>query len=105
MRTVLIKNAQIVNEGTITSGDVLIEADRIAEIAPSISVKNADTKVIDADGFYLIPRDEVKSVCVYYFGICIFYANRRCNLCNTICLNKNITTGDGSFIYYLSILY
>ena len=55
MRTVLIKNAQIVNEGTITSGDVLIEADRIAEVAPSISVKNADTKVIDADGFYLIP--------------------------------------------------
>jgi len=55
MRTVLIKNAQIVNEGTITSGDVLIEADRIAGIAPSISVKNADTKVIDADGFYLIP--------------------------------------------------
>ncbi|MDB3934903.1 dihydroorotase [Flavobacteriaceae bacterium] len=55
MRTVLIKNAQIVNEGIITSGDVLIEADRIAEIAPSISVKNADTKVIDADGFYLIP--------------------------------------------------
>ena len=55
MRTVLIKNAQIVNEGTITNGDVLIEADRIAEIAPSISVKNADTKVIDADGFYLIP--------------------------------------------------
>ena len=55
MRTVLIKNAQIVNEGTITSGDVLIEADRIAEIAPTISVKNADTKVIDADGFYLIP--------------------------------------------------
>lgn len=55
MRRVLIKNAQIVNEGTITSGDVLIEADRIAEIAPSISVKNADTKVIDADGFYLIP--------------------------------------------------
>ena len=55
MRTVLIKNAQIVNEGTITIGDVLIEKDRIAEIAPSISVKNADTKVIDADGFYLIP--------------------------------------------------
>jgi|TARA_B110000238_G_scaffold76430_1_gene84139 dihydroorotase len=55
MRTVLIKNAQIVNEGTITSGDVLIEADRIAEIATTISVKSADTKVIDADGFYLIP--------------------------------------------------
>lgn len=55
MTTVLIKNAQIVNEGSITNGDVLIEADRIAEIASSISVKNANTKVIDADGLYLIP--------------------------------------------------
>ncbi|MFT6825780.1 MAG: dihydroorotase [Patiriisocius sp.] len=55
MTQVLIKNAQIVNEGTITTGDVLIEGDRIAEIADTISVKSADTKVIDADGFYLIP--------------------------------------------------
>lgn len=55
MNTILIKNAQIVNEGTITNGDVLIQDDRIAEIAESISVKSADTKVIDADGCYLIP--------------------------------------------------
>ena len=55
MSTVLIKNAQIVNEGTIRNGDLLIEGDRIAEIANSISVKSADTKIIDADGYYLIP--------------------------------------------------
>lgn len=52
---ILIKNAQIVNEGTITTGDVLVQNDRIAEIGESISVKSADTKVIDADGCYLIP--------------------------------------------------
>jgi len=55
MNLILIKNAQIVNEGQILRGDVLIEGDRIAEIAESISVKSSDTKVIDADGFYLVP--------------------------------------------------
>ncbi|WP_203294665.1 dihydroorotase [Luteirhabdus pelagi] len=53
--TILIKNAMIVNEGTQFRGDVCIEGDRIAEIAENISVKSADTKVIDADGQYLIP--------------------------------------------------
>jgi dihydroorotase len=37
MNRILIKNAKIVNEGTIFEGDVLIEDERIAEIAPSIS--------------------------------------------------------------------
>ena len=55
MQAILIKNAQIVNEGKITTGDVLIEGDRIAAIDENISVKSADTKVIDADGHYLIP--------------------------------------------------
>jgi dihydroorotase len=55
MNLILIKNAQIVNEGQIFRGDVLIQEDRIAEIAESISVKSSDTKVIDADGFYLVP--------------------------------------------------
>ena len=53
--TVLIKNAQIVNEKTIVKGDVLIEGDRIAEVSPSISAKSSDTKIIDADGCYLLP--------------------------------------------------
>ena len=55
MSTVLIKNAQIVNEGSIRKGDVFIENDRIVEIEDSISVKSADTKVIDAEGRYLLP--------------------------------------------------
>jgi len=52
---VLIKNAQIVNEGKIVKGDVLVEGDRIAEISASISAKSADTKIIDADGCFLLP--------------------------------------------------
>jgi len=55
MNTVLIKNANIVNEGKITKGDVLVENDIISEISESISVKNSDTKIIDADGYYLLP--------------------------------------------------
>ncbi len=55
MNTILIKNAHIVNEGSIEKGDVLVEGDRIAEIATSISSKSADTKIIDADGCYLLP--------------------------------------------------
>lgn len=55
MQDFLIKNAQIVNEGNIFRGDVLIQHDRIAEISESISVKSANTKVIDADGCYLVP--------------------------------------------------
>jgi dihydroorotase len=55
MNTILIKNAQIVNEGKIRRGDLLIEDDRIAEIADHISVKSSNTAVIDADGQYLVP--------------------------------------------------
>src|SRR5690606_41487135 len=55
MNTVLIKNANIVNEGKIFKGDVLIEGDRIAEISESISAKSANTKIINADGKYLMP--------------------------------------------------
>ncbi|QIE59504.1 dihydroorotase [Rasiella rasia] len=55
MHPILIKNARIVNEGTITEGDVLILNDVIAEIASTISAKTGDTKIIDADGHYLIP--------------------------------------------------
>ncbi|WP_284652705.1 dihydroorotase [Flavobacterium terrisoli] len=55
MNTVLIKNAKIVNEGTIFEGDVLIENEFIVEIADSISPKSASCKIIDAEGSYLIP--------------------------------------------------
>ena len=55
MNTVLIKNAKIVNEGTIFEGDVLIEGEFIKEIAESISHKSSNCKVIDAEGNFLIP--------------------------------------------------
>jgi dihydroorotase len=55
MNTILIKNAKIVNEGTIFEGDVLIENEFIVEIAESISPKLSSCKIIDAEGSYLIP--------------------------------------------------
>lgn len=55
MKTILIKNAKIVNEGTIFEGDVLIENEFIVEIHANISPKSSDCKIIDARGNYLIP--------------------------------------------------
>lgn len=55
MSLTLIKNAQIVNEGHIIEGDVLIEGEYIVEINDSISSKSADTIIIDAEGKFLIP--------------------------------------------------
>ena len=53
--SILIKNAQIVNEGSIINRDLLIEGKKISNIDSSISVKNNITKVIDADGKFLMP--------------------------------------------------
>ena len=50
---ILIKNAQIVNEGKIIQSDILIENDLISKIEPHISEK-AD-QIIDASGKYLLP--------------------------------------------------
>jgi dihydroorotase len=55
MNTVLIKNAKIVNEGSIFEGDVLIEGEIITAVSDSISPKSPDCKIIDAEGNYLIP--------------------------------------------------
>ena len=49
MKSVLIKNAKIVNEGTIFEGDVLIENEFIVEIAETISAKSSATKIINAE--------------------------------------------------------
>ena len=40
MENLVIKNAQIINEGLIQKRDVLIENGLIVEIAPSIDVKS-----------------------------------------------------------------
>lgn len=54
MKNILIKNAQIVNEGLIFTGDLLIENEWIAEIATEIPIQE-NMEVIDAKGSYLIP--------------------------------------------------
>ncbi|WP_299127477.1 dihydroorotase [uncultured Winogradskyella sp.] len=54
-RSTLIKNAKIVNEGSIVEGDILIENDIIKTIDDSISVKSADINVIDVEGNFVIP--------------------------------------------------
>lgn len=55
MKAILIKNAFIVNEGEIVKGDVLVQEGRIVEIGNSISMKSGNTKIIDADGSFLLP--------------------------------------------------
>lgn len=53
MSTILIKSAQIVNEGQVKTADVLIKDQRIEKIEANISV-NAD-KEINAEGKFLLP--------------------------------------------------
>jgi len=53
--SILIKNARIVNEGKVLDGDLLIEGQKIKEIAASISAKHPDVKVIDAENKFLLP--------------------------------------------------
>lgn len=55
LKTILIKNAKIVNEGAIFSGDILIEGEFIRQINDSISAKSSDVIVVDAEGKYIIP--------------------------------------------------
>ncbi len=51
----LIKNANIVNEGKVVEGDILIEGELIKEVASSISAKSADVTIIDAEGKHVFP--------------------------------------------------
>lgn len=55
LKTILIKNVNIVNEGAIFKGDILIEGEYIKEVSDSISAKSSDVFVIDAEGKYLLP--------------------------------------------------
>lgn len=55
IKRILIKNASLVNEGKTFISDVLIENDRIVSIDTSISSKHPDTRIINADGLYLLP--------------------------------------------------
>lgn len=55
---ILIKNGQVVNEGSIEQRDILVEQGRIVKIERSISasdVAGGHPEVIDAEGAYLVP--------------------------------------------------
>lgn len=54
MKTILILNAQVVNEGTIQSADVFVKDGLIEKIGTNLSGLTADT-IIDATGKYLLP--------------------------------------------------
>ncbi|MDO6492865.1 MULTISPECIES: dihydroorotase [unclassified Cellulophaga] len=53
MKKTLIKNAKVVNEGTVTNCDILLNGNFIEKISSSISDANAT--VIDAKGNYVLP--------------------------------------------------
>lgn len=53
MKSILIRNAKIVNEGEIFSADVFVENGRIAAIGPNLE-QSADT-VLDGAGKHLLP--------------------------------------------------
>lgn len=55
MKSYLIKNANVVNEGTVSQKDVLITRGRIERIDQLISPRNNEIKIIDANGQYLLP--------------------------------------------------
>src|SRR5919112_1379202 len=54
MNTILITNANIVNEGKVSQGDVFIKGQFIDAIGKNLSSKSAD-RVIDAKGSFLLP--------------------------------------------------
>ncbi len=55
MQNYLIKNIQVVNEGSIKTADVLITNGRIEKIAPQITKTNSAVIEINGEGKYLLP--------------------------------------------------
>ena len=55
MNNILIINANIVNEGKVFLGSVLIEGNIIAEVATEIESTPSNVKIIDAKGKFLLP--------------------------------------------------
>ena len=55
MKGVLIKNARLVNEGSVEQRDVLVEGDIIKQISERIDNMPPNTMIIDAKNRYLMP--------------------------------------------------
>ena len=51
----LIKNAKVVNEGSITEGDILIEDGRIINIGSHLTPKDHLVQVMDVQGSWVMP--------------------------------------------------
>lgn len=55
MKRVLIKNARLINEGSVEKRDVLVEGDIIKQISDQIDTMPPNTMIIDAKNRYLMP--------------------------------------------------
>ncbi len=55
MKRVLIKNARLINEGSVEKRDVLVEGDIIKQISDRIDTMPPNTMIIDAKNRYLMP--------------------------------------------------
>ena len=55
MKRTIIKNANIINDQKIFESDILIEDSFISKISKSISPSYPNTKIIDAEGNFVIP--------------------------------------------------
>jgi dihydroorotase-like cyclic amidohydrolase len=76
-KSIVIKDANVVNEGQVTASDLKIKGDKISRIDRDISVTAYD-QVVDANGCFLLPGmidDQV------HFG-CSFLPRWLC--CNSV---------------------
>ncbi len=55
MNRILIKNATLINEGSVFNSDVLIVNERIEKIAKNMDLQEQSFDMIDAQGLYLLP--------------------------------------------------
>ena len=55
MKRTLIKNGKLINDEKIFESDILIENGVISKIDTSITINHPNTKVIDAEGNYIMP--------------------------------------------------
>ncbi|MDX5405368.1 MAG: dihydroorotase, partial [Bacteroidota bacterium] len=55
MKNYLIKNAKVVNEGSVKTLDVLVKNGRIEKIDSNLSQSDGSVNIVDAEGAYLLP--------------------------------------------------
>ena len=87
----LIKNAKVVNEGSITEGDILIEDGRIVNIGSHLTPKDHLVQVMDVQGSWVMPGVIDSQVhfrepgLTHKGNICIRIKGFHCWGCNLLC--------------------